>query len=79
MKLNSELSSFEILIKSIRRCLPNARVCANCKFWRKEENSYGKFDFFCTGNGKKQPTGPLHSCSCLDKNCRISFKKRVNF
>ena len=79
MKLNSELSSFEILIKSIRRCLPNARVCANCKFWRKEENSYGKFDFFCTGNGKKQPTGPLNVCDCFDENHQISFKKRINF
>ncbi len=77
MKLNPELSSFEILIKSIRRCLPNARVCANCRWWRREKNNYGKIEYFCVGDGNgKQPTGPLHSCSCLGKNCALSFKKR---
>jgi len=79
MELNSsELSPFENLIKSIRQFMPNAKVCANCYWWRKERNSFGKIEYFCigNGNGKKQPTGPLHSCSCIGKNCGISFRKR---
>ena len=71
-----ELNSFENLIESIRRFFPDAQVCANCRFWIRERNNYGKVEHFCVGNGKKQPTGPLHSCSCLNKNCRLSFRKR---
>jgi len=73
-----ELNSLEILIESIRRCLPQARICANCQWWRKERNNYGKIEYFCVANGSdKIPTGALHGCSCFSENegdC-FSFKR----